>query len=262
MKSIRNILMASIFACSLLFGSLSAIAQAAQAAPTAPAAEAAPAMPKADFYNIVIVGTPMPINQIIWLLLLGVSIATFAQIIDASIQVKREKLLPAHLVEGVRTCLQEGDLEGAIATCEENPGPLSNILLAGFSQITEGFAVIQETIVKASELETEKIMQKLNFLNIYGQMGPMLGLLGTVTGMVSAFNGLATMTGAGKAAMLAISIAGALWTTIAGLLISIPALLGFTIFRNQAIKIIIETEQTVIDLIKTLRNAEVAKDAE
>ena len=260
MKSIRNILMASVFACTLLFGSLSAMAQAAGAPP--PEANPMAGQPKADFMNIVIKGDPKPINQIIWLLLLGVSIATFAQIIDAAMQVKREKLIPFHLVDGVRSCLQEGDLEGAIATCEENPGPLSNILLAGFSQITEGFAVIQETIVKASELETEKIMQKLNFLNIYGQMGPMLGLLGTVTGMVAAFNGLATMTGAGKAAMLAISIAGALWTTIAGLLISIPALLGFTIFRNQAIKIIIETEQTVIDLIKTLRNAEVAKDAE
>lgn len=215
-----------------------------------------------NFVNVVIKGDPFPIHQIIWLMLFGLSIASFSMIIDSLVKIKREKLLPAHVVDGVRTCLQEGDLEGAIATCEENPGQLSNILLAGFSQITEGFDVIQETITKASEMETEKILQRLNFLNVFGQMGPMLGLMGTVTGMISAFSNLGTTTGAGKASALAVSIAGALWATSCGLLISIPSLLGYTILRNQAIKIIIETEQTVIDLIKTLRKAEVTSDAQ
>ena len=88
-------------------------------------------------------------------------------------------------------------------------------------------------------------------------MGPMLGLLGTVSGMVGAFAGLANKTGAAKATFLANQISIALWTTVAGLLISIPALLGYTLARNAAIKITIETQSTVLDLIKKLKDAEV-----
>jgi biopolymer transport protein ExbB len=198
----------------------------------------------------------------IWMMLFGASAATLAFIIDAMISVKRDKLIPEDLVEGVRESLNEGDLNSAIAACEENPSPLSNILMVGFSNITEGFEVIQDSISAAADYESEKLLQKVNYLNMLGQIAPMLGLLGTVTGMVSAFGGLGSSTGSAKASLLASAISGALWTTCAGLLISVPALLSYTFTRNNAIRIILESESTVIDLIKTLRNAEVDEDEE
>jgi biopolymer transport protein ExbB len=198
----------------------------------------------------------------IWMMLFGASAATLAFIIDAMISVKRDKLIPEDLVEGVRESLNEGDLNSAIAACEENPSPLSNILMVGFSNITEGFEVIQDSISAAADYESEKLLQKVNYLNMLGQIAPMLGLLGTVTGMVSAFGGLGSSTGSAKASLLATAISGALWTTCAGLLISVPALLSYTFTRNNAIRIILESESTVIDLIKTLRNAEVDEDEE
>jgi biopolymer transport protein ExbB len=201
------------------------------------------------------------VNLLIWLMIAATSFATLWFIIDGLIKIRREKLLPTDVVEGVREALSEGDLQAALDTCEANPGPLSRILLAGFGNISEGYEVIQESVGSAAELESEQLMQRVSYLNLCGQIAPMLGLLGTVVGMVFAFGTLGTgAQGAAKAQALAQNISMALWTTCVGLLISVPALLSFTLVRNYATRIILESEATVLDLIKVLRNAEVEDD--
>lgn len=210
------------------------------------------------FIDIVFKGSF--VDTCIWLTIFAVSIATLAFIIQGIINIKHEKMLPEHLIEGIRESLSAGDLGTAIATCEANPGALSNILMAGFNNITEGFEVIQDAISASADMETEKVMQQVNYLNICGQIAPMLGLMGTVTGMVGAFSALAGATGAAKATLLAAKISGALWTTCAGLIIAVPALLGYTLIKNNATRIILETEGVVIDLVKVLRGAEVDAD--
>jgi len=197
------------------------------------------------------------VNLLIWSMIAITSAATLAFIVDALLTIKRPKLLPDDLVDGVRESLNQGDLDGALQTCEENPGPLSTILMVGFSNISEGYEVIQEAVASSAEMENEKLMQRVNYLNLCGQIAPMLGLMGTVTGMVSAFAGLGGAVGPAKTAVLATSISTALWTTCVGLLISVPALLAFTIVKNYATRLVLETEATVLDLIKVLRNAEV-----
>ena len=234
----------------------------------APAAEAPPATEQAalpqsspagpSFVDIVFKGGA--VNLLIWCMIFGTSAATLALIIDAAVTIKREKLMPDDVVEGVRESLNEGDLGGALETCEGNPGPLSNILTSGFSNITEGYEVIQETVSSCAEMENEKLMQRVNYLNLCGQIAPMLGLMGTVTGMVKAFASLGGAAGAAKAKLLAMSISTALWTTAVGLLISVPALIAYTLIRNYATRLLLETEATVLDLIKVLRNAEVEEE--
>ncbi len=223
-----------------------------------PAAEGAAQGGTPGFVEIVFGGSIVDVG--IWLMIFGVSIATMAFIIQGIVNIKREKMLPEHLIEGIRESLSEGDLGTAIATCEANPGALSTILMAGFNNITEGFEVIQDAISASADMETEKVMQQVNYLNICGQIAPMLGLMGTVTGMVGAFGALAGATGAAKATILAAKISGALWTTCAGLIIAVPALLGYTLIRNNATRIILETEGVVIDLVKVLRGAEVEEE--
>ncbi len=200
------------------------------------------------------------INLLVWAMIFGTSFATVWFIIDSSLAIKREKLLPAGVVDGVRDALTSGDLGGALETCEANPGPLSNILMVGFANIAEGFEVVQEAVASSAEMENEKLMQRVNYLNLCGQVAPMLGLLGTVLGMVAAFAGLATASGAAKAQVLAMSISTALWTTCVGLLIAVPALLAFTLIKNYATRLLLETEATVLDLIKVLRNAEIEEE--
>jgi len=143
-----------------------------------------------------------------------------------------------------------------------NPSPLARILKAGFSNIQEGYEAIQESVASSAEMENEKLLQRINYLNICGQLGPMLGLLGTVIGMVLAFASLATAAGAAKSAMLAVAISTALWTTVVGLLIAIPSLLAYTLLKNYATRLILEMQATVLDLIKVLRTAEVEQEQE
>ena len=66
-------------------------------------------------------------------------------------------------------------------------GPLANILTAGFSHVEEGFDIIQESIGAAADLETERLMQRLTWISVCSNLSPMLGLLGTVQGMIMAF---------------------------------------------------------------------------
>ena len=197
------------------------------------------------------------INLIIWVAIFITSFAMLWFAIDGFIVVRRDKLIPPLLVDGVRQALANGDLETAIATCQANPGSLSNTLKEALDNIYDGYEVVQQAVSSRTDLETEKLMQRVGLLNICGQIAPMLGLMGTVVGMVLAFAGLASTTGAAKARVLANSISTALWTTCVGLLISVPALLFYTYFRNNATRLILESEATVLELIKPLRRAEV-----
>lgn len=197
------------------------------------------------------------VNLLIWIGLFATSFVMVWLAIDGFLIVKKDKLIPPGVVTGVREALSQGDLGTAIATCDANPGALSNILRAAFDNINDGYEVVQQAVSSSTDLESEKLMQRVNYLNICGQIAPMLGLMGTVTGMVAAFAGLASATGAAKAKLLAQSISTALWTTCVGLIIAVPALLFFTYFKNLATRILLETEVTVLDLIKVLRNAEV-----
>lgn len=199
-------------------------------------------------------------NLIVWILIFITSAATLALIVISLMNIQRDKLMPDELVEGVRASLDEGDLNAAMETCEASPGPLSSILMVGFANITEGYEVIQEAVASGAEMENEKLIQQVNYLNLCGQIAPMLGLLGTVLGMVRAFAGLAQATGAAKSAALASAISTALWTTAVGLLIAVPAIIGYTLIRNYATRIILEIEATVLDLIKVLRGAEVEEE--
>lgn len=229
------------------------------AAAAAPAAEAAPAEETRSFgtalWEILYGGSI--INLLIWCGIFATSVLMIIFAVNAFMTVQQEKLMPTAVVNGVSVALGNGDLGAALQTCDMYPSPLSTILRAGFSNIEDGYEVVQQAVSQATDLESEKLMQKVNQLNVCGQIAPMLGLMGTVVGMVLAFAGLASATGAAKTKVLANAISTALWTTCVGLLISVPALLFFTYFKNTATRLLLESEAKVLELIKVLRNVEV-----
>lgn len=220
----------------------------------------APAPKGQSFWDVVM--SSGAIGIFIWLLLFATSIATLGLIIDGVLTIKQNKIMPPALIDAVKVALEQGDLGAAIQACESSPGPLSNILLAGFNNVSEGFDVIMDSVSTAADIESEKLMQRVNYLNLQGALAPMLGLMGTVTGMVDAFAGLASATGSEKAQMLALAISQALYTTAVGLLVAVPAILGFTFIRNNASQIILRMESLTYDLIKVLRGAEIVDDGE
>ncbi len=220
------------------------------------AEEAAP--PTAGFFTVIRgSGT---LGVILWMSLFGASIAGVALIVDSFINIRVTKLIPVGMLDRVREAMEQGDLVKAMQYCEEHPGMLSNILTAGFSNVEEGFDVIQDVINAVADLESEKLVQRVTYLSVVGNLAPMLGLLGTVQGMIYAFGTLGTQAaGAAQQAMLAMNISQALYTTAAGLCIALPAVAFYYLFRNRANNIILSTVINTIDLVKVLRNVEVVE---
>jgi len=198
---------------------------------------------------------------VLWGALFGCSLAAAWLAIDFFITIQPKKIVPEALVADVREAMEQGDVMKAMQRCEAEPGVLSSILLAGFRNVTEGFDVIEEQVGSAADLESEKLMQRVSYLNMCGSIAPMLGLLGTVQGMIMAFANLAnTSAGAAQQSMLAMNIAQALWTTAGGLVVAIPAVCFYTYFKNRLSRIILGMEGLTLDLIKALRKVEVVEE--
>lgn len=195
------------------------------------------------FWDVVVKGGALGI--LLWFALAALSVAGTHLIVDSFLKIKRARFMPDGLVDGVRSALGDHDLDRARRVCAESSGALANILSAGFQNMDA-----EDAVGVAAQLESEKLMQRVNYLNVVGNLAPMLGLLGTVQGMILAFATLGTEAGAAKNAMLAIHISQALYTTAAGLVIAVPALGFFSFFRNRAAKIILEMEALTLDLMK------------
>lgn len=197
------------------------------------------------------------LGTILWIALFGSGIAAIYFIVDCAVLMKAEKMIPATLVTKVRAAMDEGDVLKALKVCEQEPGPLANILSAGFQHVEEGFDVIQEAINTAADIENERLSQRINWISVCGNISPSLGLLGTVQGMIMAFEGLAT--GAPDVGALALAISQALWTTAGGLVVSIPSVCGYYIIRNNVARLVLKMSALTFELIKDLRHVEVVE---
>jgi len=194
----------------------------------------------------------------IWLMLLACLIVAVGLIVDSYLSIREKQISPASVVENVRTAIEQGDLIKAMDYCRHNPGPLSKILLAGFGNVEEGFEVIQDSVAVAADIEGEKLLSRVTYLSVISNTTPMLGLIGTVQGMIFAFATLGTtQAGAAQQAMLALNISHGLWATAVGLSTAVPATIYFFYFKNKATKIILGMEAMTLDIIKTLRHVEV-----
>jgi biopolymer transport protein ExbB len=198
------------------------------------------------------------VGVILWIALFGCGAAAIYFSVDCAILIRPQKIMPQSLISNVKAAMSEGDVMKALRACEVEPGPMANILSAGFSHVEEGFEIIQESIGAAADLETERLMQRLTWISVCSNLSPMLGLLGTVQGMIMCFETLAT--GAPDVGALALAISQALWTTAGGLAIAIPAITVYYSIRNNANRLILRMEAITMELIKDLRNVEVVSE--
>ncbi len=194
------------------------------------------------------------IGILIWLMLLACSIVTVWVMIDAIFKIKRNKICPDFAVQNCEEYLRFGDTDSLLKFCGQNKFAFTNIMARTFGKLTKGYNIMEETAATAVRDEEEKLMQKINYLSLCGTIAPMLGLLGTVTGMVSAFFTLGNTTGVEKAQLLAMSISQALYTTAAGLFISVPAIVAYTIFKNKIANEITYTEQQTGDILEGIKD--------
>ena len=185
------------------------------------------------------------------------SIGGFGLIVYNFMAVKPGPILKTDIAVQIDEALQHIDLEKAKLLCDENPAPMTNIIAAGLVRVNpDDFdpEQVKEAVEEASAEELAGPYILINYLSVVGSLSPMVGLLGTVSGMVKAFN-VIEAEGAGSAQALAGNISEALITTATGMIIGIPAMFFFFFFKNRYGKITSRVGRIVGDLQFTLNTA-------
>ena len=193
------------------------------------------------------------IGVVIVFALLALSMVAIYLIVDQILTLRRREILPQELASNVRQVLAQGKVKEADQLCRAQPTPLAFILLSGLSEIEYGWASVEKALEESTAEQAARLYRKIEYLSVIGNLAPMVGLLGTVTGMILAFRQVAVSQGAAGAADLAEGIYSALVTTVGGLLIAIPSLGAFAIFRNRVDQLIAETAYMAQNVFAPIR---------
>jgi biopolymer transport protein ExbB len=166
------------------------------------------------------------------------SVAALFFVIRNILMLRTKNLLRADLKPQIESLLAVRDLKGVREVCQNNPSLMTSVLDAGLERVSEDDfdpAHVMEAIEEAGNEQMVTFMRPINYLSMIGSVAPMLGLLGTVSGMIKAFQTISA-GGMGKPELLAGNIGEALITTAAGLIIAIPAMTAYFVFKNNFIK--------------------------
>ncbi|MCU0712230.1 MAG: MotA/TolQ/ExbB proton channel family protein [Pirellula sp.] len=172
--------------------------------------------------------------------LIALSVLAAYLVFDQAMGLRKKDLVPNDLVENVRTLLAQGKLKEADQACRERPCPLSFVIVSGIAEVEYGWPAVEKALEDSAAEQAARLYRKLEYLSVIGNLAPMIGLLGTVSGMILAFREVAVSSGSAGAADLASGIYSALVTTVAGLIIAIPALGAFAVFRNKIDELVSE----------------------
>jgi biopolymer transport protein ExbB len=189
---------------------------------------------------------------IMWAILLT-SVIGLAVIIDRFIVLRKARInVPAFMVR-IRGFIKKRDISGAISHCMEEKSPIANIVRKGLMKYRYGHDRVKEAIENAGSQEISKLEKGLNLLATVAGIAPLLGFLGTVTGMISAFMAIEELQGAVGPSDLAGGIWEALITTAYGLIVGIPALAIYNYFLGRIKKLVSEMETVANDVVDVIQ---------
>jgi len=191
---------------------------------------------------------------LMWPILLC-SIIALTVIIDRYIILRRAKInIPAFMVR-IRGLIKKKDISGAISYCMEEKSPVANIIRKGLKKYRLGHERVKESIENAGRQEISKLEKGLSVLATIAGIAPLLGFLGTVTGMIQAFMLIEDLAGAANPSDLAGGIWEALTTTAFGLIVGIPALAFYNYFLSAVKKTVGEMETVANDVIDVIQDS-------
>ena len=173
-------------------------------------------------------------------LLFGLSMLAAYLVFEQIMTLRRTEIMPANMGDQVRQLLGQGRVAEADKLCRGKPSFLSFVLLNGIAELDGGWPAVEKALEDATAEQSARLFRKVEYLSVIGNIAPMVGLLGTVTGMIFAFQRVASTQGAAGAAELAEGIYQALVTTVGGLIVAIPSLGAFAIFRNRVDQLVAE----------------------
>lgn len=181
-------------------------------------------------------------NQLMWVIhtsgwiggvLLVISIYFVTVVTQMFLELREQVMLPPGLMDECNALLAKRDFNGVYKVAKENPSELGQLIAAGLAAFQGGLADSREAIDRTGEALTVEMEKKISMLAVIGSLGPMIGLLGTLKGMIASFAVIGQGESQMKASEVALGISEALLITFEGVALSVPAIYFFAVFKNR-----------------------------
>ena len=177
------------------------------------------------------------------------SVGALASAIYNAIVLKEERLAPKAFAESLIEKLQAGEFKSSQDMCKHNDSLIAHLTLAGLEKRKKGAIAVREAIENSSREAASRLWQQLSVLADIATIAPMLGLLGTVVGMIQAFNVIAFQVAIVKPILLAGGVAKAMVTTAAGLIVAIPLMILYSFFKLKLQSLLSILERYTTDIM-------------
>jgi biopolymer transport protein ExbB len=181
------------------------------------------------------------------------SIASIALIIEHSLTIRRSVIVPELSVAQIKTMFDERRFREALEFCQADPSFVSGVVHAGLIEAANGYEAMERAMGEAAEERAARLYRKIEWLNLLGNVAPMLGLFGTVYGMMVAFGQIAAKGGKANPEDLAGGIMIALVSTFCGLLVAMPALSAYSIFKTRVEQMTMEAALVAEELLANFK---------
>ncbi len=217
---------------------------------SAPAAEIGGAVPQVAQRLTLM----MMISQggpILWVIM-AMGFVAFLLSIYLLLTLSPRREVPATLIKRAQAQIRAGDLRGAYQMCQDRDELLALVLRAGLKMAGHDRYVIQEAMESEGERGATALWQRVSYLNNIATIAPLLGLLGTVWGMMQAFSSISLDSAQVKGLTMAYSVSQAMITTAGGLLLAIPAMAVYYFLRGRVIRIIAEVEAQASEFVELI----------
>jgi biopolymer transport protein ExbB len=234
-------------------------AEAKEAPAAAPAADAAAAPAPAEASKKSqrnLLQWAIDASGPIGLFLLCLSVYFVALIIKLFLELRVSEAVPADLVEKLEVAIKDKKFQEAYDACKDNDSFLARLVRTGVANLPNGRAEAKEAMAAVQDEVVTMMETRISYLAIIGTLGPMIGLVGTIAGMIASFQEIANAVGAQpRPDKVAEGISTALFITLEGVSLSVPAIFFFAFFRNRIAQITLETAKVADRTITSLLNA-------
>lgn len=190
-------------------------------------------------------------GAILWVIM-ALSVITLVAAVYLFLTVTPSREVPPTFVKRAMAQLRAEDFRGAYQMCEGRDEIIAKVLRAGLKASGHDRYVVQEAMESEGERAATALWQRISYLNNVGAIAPLLGLLGTVWGMIGAFGAIALDDASVKGVTMAYSVAKAMITTMAGLTLAIPALVAYYFLRWRVVQVISLVEAQASEMIELL----------
>lgn len=265
---IARILLCTLLLISLLFTSIALAQDGTKSTPDGPSASepttdaaAADEDRKGSGIPTDIVGIADAMGRPFTVAFIIASVIGVWSVIERLVILRRRRVIPRAFVERFLMHLRAGrmDRTEAISVCQQNQSPMADVFLHGVRKWGRPSVEVEQAVIDGGERQVSSLKKGLRVLNGVSTLSPLIGLLGTVVGMIHSFNDIATAGAMGQTQTLASGIALALLTTAVGLLIAIPAMAAYLYLAGRIDSIVMEMDRLGQELVQLI-SAEAMKE--